>query len=138
MDAILLKDQTVFPEKEILQAALKESFAAYEELCTLFSDLGIIPEWNYYKDGYVWLCKMMFKKKNMGWLAVYDAAFAITFYFTAKHLEAIAALNISEQIKIDFAQAKSIGKLLPMTIRICGKILPKDIATLLRFKKEWK
>lgn len=35
------------------------------------------------------LCKMMFKKKNIGWLYVYDGFFRVSF-FMERHLSVIA------------------------------------------------
>lgn len=38
------------------------------------------------------------------------------FYFIEKHLEAIAALDISESIKEDFYKTRSVGRLIPMIL----------------------
>ena len=138
MEQLVLKDANVLPDSNVLKSVLKDDFSKFEEFSGLLSDLGITPEWNYYKDGGAWLCKMLVKKKNMGWIAVFDGYFSVTFYFTEKHLEAIAGLQISEQIKEDFSTVKSIGKLLPMRIIAADSSSIKDIATVIQFKKSLK
>ena len=138
MKQLILRDASVFPDEEVLKSALKDSFPIFEEFSGSLSELEIIPEWNFYKDGGAWLCKMLLKKKNMGWIAVFDGKFSITFYFTEKHLEAIAKLDISEQIKENFCLAKPIGKLLPMQIQVSDKSVIKDVITVLKFKKSLK
>jgi hypothetical protein len=114
---------------------LKDGFPVYDEFLGVLTELGIAPEWNFYKDGGSWLCKMLLKKKNMGWIAVFDGYFSITFYFLERHLEAIAELEISEQIKEDFCKAKAVGKLLPMRIIAVDNRAIKDIATVIQLKK---
>ena len=138
MEQLILKDGTVFPDMEVLKCALKDSFPIYEEFLGVLTELGITPEWNYYKDGGSWLCKMLLKKKNMGWIAVFDGYFSVTFYFLERHLEAIAELEISEQIKEDFCKAKAHGKLLPMRIIAADSLAIKDIAIVIQLKKGLK
>ena len=138
MEQLILKDVNVFPEKEVLKCALKDSFSIFEEFTGVLSELGITPEWNYYRDGGAWLCKMLLKKKNLGWIAVYAGYFSITCYFLERHVEAIAALNISEQIKENFCLAKPVGKLLPMRIIATDSLAIKNIATVIQLKKGLK
>ena len=138
MEQLILKDGTVFPDMEVLKCALKGSFTIYEEFLVMLTESGITPEWNFYKDGGSWLCKMLLKKKNLGWIAVFDGYFSITFYFLERHLEAIAELEISEQIKEDFCRMKPVGKLLPMRIIAADSMAIKDIATVIQLKKGLK
>ena len=138
MEKLILIDKNVFPDKEVLKCVLKDSFSRYEEFTDLLSESNITPEWNYYKDGGAWLCKMLLKKKNMGWIAVFDGYFSVTFYFLERHLDAIAALEISEQIKADFSQAKPVGKLIPMRVIVADSLTIKDIATVINLKKGLK
>lgn len=114
------------------------SYPAFEELNALLISMEIRPEWNYYRDGKAWLCKMMFKKKNMGWLHVYDGFFRVSFFFMERHLSAIADLNISDYIKEDFYEMKPVGKLLPMSIVVGDKEKLEDVLTVLRFKRSLK
>ena len=102
METLALRDGDILPTQEVLETALGSSYPAFEELNALLIAMEIRPEWNYYRDGKAWLCKMMFKKKNMGWLHVYDGFFRVSFFFMERHLSAIADLNISDHIKEDF------------------------------------
>ncbi len=138
METMVLKDKNVFPDEGVLKAALRESYPAFEELSGALSELELKPEWNYYNDGKAWLCKILFKKKNLGWLSVWDGSFHTTFYFTEKHLASIADLDIAESIKEDFCRAKPVGKLIPMIIDVRRKEQLRDVLTLVRFKKGLK
>jgi hypothetical protein len=62
----------------------------------------------------------------------------MSFYFTEKHPESIAVLDISETIKEDFAKAKPSGRLLPMIIDVDRQEQIEDIQTVVRFKKSLK
>lgn len=80
METLALRDGDILPTQEVLEAVLGSSYPAFEELNALLISMEIRPEWNYYRDGKAWLCKMMFKKKNMGWLHVYDGFFRVSFF----------------------------------------------------------
>ena len=138
METLALRDGDILPTQEVLEAGLGSSYPAFEELNALLISMEIRPEWNYYRDGKAWLCKMMFKKKNMGWLHVYDGFFRVSFFFMERHLSAIADLNISDYIKEDFYEMKPVGKLLPMSIVVGDKEKLEDVLTVLRFKRSLK
>lgn len=137
METLALRDGDILPTQEVLEAVLGSSYPAFEELNALLIAMEIRPEWNYYRDGKAWLCKMMFKK-NMGWLHVYDGFFRVSFFFMERHLSAIADLNISDYIKEDFYEMKPVGKLLPMSIVVGDKEKLEDVLTVLRFKRSLK
>lgn len=84
METLALRDGDILPTQEVLEAVLGSSYPAFEELNALLIAMEIRPEWNYYRDGKAWLCKMMSKKKNMGWLHVYDGFFRVSFFFHGK------------------------------------------------------
>ena len=138
METLALRDGDILPTQEVLEAVLGSSYPAFEELNALLISMEIRPEWNYYRDGKAWLCKMMFKKKNMGWLHVYDGFFRVSFFFMERHLSAIADLNISDYIKEDFYEMKPVGKLLSMSIVVGDKEKLEDVLTVLRFKRSLK
>ncbi len=138
MEAIVLKDKNVLPTDQVLEAALETSYPAFKELSNELADMELQLQWNYYNDGKAWLCKILNKKKNLGWLSVWDGFFKTTFYFTEKHLERIAELDIAEDIKENFCRTKPIGKLMPMIFSIHRKEQLKDVLTVIRFKKSLK
>jgi hypothetical protein len=140
MGTLLLKDQDIHPTDEVIEKAVRESYPAYAVFLKTISgpEYGLMPEWNYYKDGKAWLCKVTFKKKTVFWLSVWDGFFKTTFYFTEKHLQGIADLSVDEKIKEDFNSMKPIGKLLPLTLEVTTEKQIPDILKLIEFKKSLK
>lgn len=140
METISLKDQQILPTNEVLENAMGASFQVYSELIESISkpEFGLVPEWKYYNDGKAWLCKVCFKKKTIFWLSVWNQYFKIGFYFTEKHLEGIAGLDIDETIKDNFGQSKHIGKLIPLTLEMRNKEQIADALKIIDFKKKLK
>lgn len=138
METQRLKQQEVFPSKEVLQNTLGSIYPVYESLMNNITNLpyGLAHEWNYYKDAKSWLCKVFHKKKTIFWLSVWEGYFQISVYFTEKHLENIAALDIDKQIKEDFYRMKPVGKLLPMIFRMDRKEQLPDLLKVIELKKE--
>ena len=138
---MLLRDPEVFPSDEVLKDALGDT--GYKVLKSFTGTItneeyGLITEWRFYNDGKAWLCKVQHKKKTVLWLSVWEGFFKVSFFFTEKHLEAIAALDISDTIKEDFAKAKPTGRLIPMILDITDKEQLDDLLTVVRFKKTLK
>ena len=140
MEKPLLREQEIIPTEEVLKNVLGESYSAFETLINTITapEFGLIPEWNYYKDGKSWLCKVCYKKKTVFWLSAWDKFFKITFFFTEKHLEGIALLNIEENIKDDFGKVKPVGRLLPLLISINKTEQLSDALKIIEFKKRLK
>ena len=134
----LLREPEIFPSKEVLKDALGNVYDVWEELETRLTqnDFALTFDWNYYKDGKSWLCKVCHKKKTVFWLSVWEGFFKTTFFFLERHLEGIAALDISEQIKEDFCRTKPVGKFLPMLIPIDRQERIMDLLKIVKFKKE--
>ena len=141
METQLLKDPDLFPSAEVLQNALgsevNEVLETFLDTVTN-ADYGLTYEWRYYNDGKLWLCKVSNKKKTVLWLSVWEGYFKVGFYFTEKHLEGIAALDISEGIKEDFYKMKPSGRLLPMIFDISQKKQLEDLLKVVVFKKSLK
>ncbi|MDR0748626.1 MAG: DUF3788 domain-containing protein [Tannerellaceae bacterium] len=138
---MLLKDPEVFPSNEVLKETLGDDI--YKVLGSfvetiISEEYGLAPEWRFYNDGKAWLCKTVYKKKTVFWLSVWEGFFKVSFFFTEKHLDAIAALNISEAIKDEFAKAKPVGRLIPMIFDVCKKEQLDDLLTVVRHKKSLK
>jgi hypothetical protein len=140
METPLLNDKEVLPTKEVLENVLGESYLAYSELIETITNTkyGLVTEWNYYKDGKAWLCKVCFKKKTVFWLSVWDKYFKIGFYFTEKNCAGVAALEIEEKIKEDFNNSKHIGKLIPLGITMNRKEQIIDVLKIIEYKKNLK
>jgi len=140
MEGLLLREQEFFPTTDVLQNVLGKVYCVWEELVIQVTQgkFALTLDWNYYQDGKSWLCKVCHKKKTIFWLSVWEGFFKTTFYFTEKHLEGIADLEISEQIKEDFCRTKPVGKLLPMLICIDKQEQLSDLLKIVKFKKEAK
>lgn len=120
-DIQLLKDPGISPMPGALEGELgKEVFALYTSLQEVISspEMELNAEWNYYTDGKAWLCKVAYKKKTIFWLSAWENHLKASLYFTEKTREGVFKLHLQDEIKRDFNQAKPIGKLIPLTLRI--------------------
>jgi hypothetical protein len=133
----ILSDPDRYPDDSVLKEALGERFNVYTSLLDTIKkpDFGLTPEWNYYKDGKAWLCKVMFKKKTILWLSVWPGYFKIGFYFTEKHVDDIKGMEIDDGIKKDFFNQKTIGKLIPMVIDVSEEAQLDDVLRVVGYKK---
>ncbi len=140
MEIQLLRDENIFPSEDVLKNALYNLYPVYKELMdTIESEkYGLTHQWNYYKDGKAWLCKISYKKKTVIWLSVLENYFKIGIYFTDKSGAGIKNLDISKDIKKDYASNKTIGKLKPVRINVHDKNQLEDILTLVEYKKNIK
>ena len=140
MEVQLLREQGIFPSREVLQNVLGKVYDVWVELETRVTqgELALMLDWNYYRDGKSWLCKVCHKKKTVFWFSVWEGCFKTTFFFLERHLKDIAGLDISEQIKEDFCRMKPVGKLLPMVISIDRQEQLVDLLKIVKFKKETK
>ena len=133
-----MRDADVFPTDEVLADALGGVYPVYVSFMAAVAADGLEHEWRYYNDGKSWLCKVLNKKKTVFWLSVWDGYFQVSFFFTEKHLEAIAALDITDAVKEDFLRQKPIGRLLPLIFRISRAEQLDDLLTVVGFKKTLK
>lgn len=136
MNELALTDKDQYPEIEILEKILLDSFLIYQETIQrlLIEDITIV--WNYYNDGKAWLGKLMWKKKNLGWLHIYHAMFKITVYFSEKYRAGIADIDIDEDMKSSFFKNSASGKLYPLTIHIQKERELVYLLNVIRYKKK--
>ena len=136
MEKQLLRERDIIPTKEVLNDVLGNVYSVLEEVETRLtqSEFALSFDWHYYNDGKSWLCKVSHKKKTVFWLSVWEGFFKTTFYFMERHLEGIAALDISEQIKVDFCRMKPVGKLLPLQINFDKQEQIADLLKIVQFK----
>lgn len=140
MDKPLLRNPEEFPDERVLRGALGESFGAYEQLIAAITadDYGLTPEWRFYRDGNSWLCKTSYKNKTVFWLSVWDGYFSIGFYFTEKTSAGVEYLNIARELKDDLLNAKRIGRLIPLIIKVADSVQIRDILKIAAYKKNLK
>ena len=135
-----LRDAEIFPSDRVLKDTLGDVYDVLESfLATITNEAYLLSfEWRYYNDGKAWLCKVQHKKKTILWLSVWEGFFKVSFFFTEKHLEAIAALDISEAIKTELASTKAVGRHIPMIFNINNASQLEELLTVVRFKKTLK
>ncbi len=139
-ETMLLRDPQILPVDEVLNGALGESYPAFGELVNTISNVeyGLMPEWNYYNDGKAWLCKVLFKKKTVFWLSVWDGYFKATFYFTEKNCGGLDDLDLDRELMQSFVKSKPIGRLMPFTFVIRESIQLTDLLKVIQYKKSLK
>ena len=139
-ETILLRDKEIEPTDEVLENALgKELFTIYQELIQIFADeFSLELQWRFYKDGKSWLCKVVYKKKTILWLSVWENYIKTGFYFTEKTRNGVLELGIDETIKETFSAAKPVGKLMPLIIDIDQLKQIEDLKKVIKYKKGLK
>jgi hypothetical protein len=137
MEEMLLREQGIYPSKEVLKHTLGKVYDVLEELETRLTqdEFALTFDWHYYKDSKGWLCKVSHKKKTVFWLSVWDGFFKISFFFLGRHLEGIAALQIDED---SFTIEKEWGKMIPLIFNICKHEQIEDLLKVIEFKKKAK
>jgi hypothetical protein len=140
METIPLKNPDVLPTDEVIKAHLEITFPVYSEfLMRLKSEIPDVDcQWNFYNDGKAWLMKVVWKKKTIFWLSVWEGYFKIGFYFTEKNCTGLFDLGIDEVILRDFSQAKPIGKLLPLGIEMRRIEQIDDLMKIVGYKRSLK
>jgi len=137
MEKQLLKEQEIFPSKEVLKNVLGKIYNVLEELETRLTqeDFALTLDWHYYRDSKAWLCKVSHKKKTVFWLSVWDVFIKTSFFFLERHLEGIAALEINKNA---FTIQKEWGKMIPLIFNIKNKKQFPDLLKMIEFKKKSK
>jgi len=134
----ILTDPMVKPEDDVLEKALGKNYRLYCEFTDKIKTKNLIPEWHYYNDGKSWLGKILYKKKNLCWLSVWNTGFKLTFYFTEKTLTGVYTLEIDDEIRKTAKETKFIGKLSPIMLLIKNKKVMSDAIKLLEYKMTLK
>ena len=117
-----------------------ESYLMYEKMLAVITGdpYGLVPEWRYYNDGKVWLCKVVFKKKTVFWLSVWDGLFKTAFYFTERHIQGIHELEIDEQVRQKLKKTEPSGKLYPLVLSVDTEAQLSDLLKVIKYKKGLK
>lgn len=135
----LLKDPGQIPGGALFREMMGETlFQAYAGLQEIISSTGLSGEWRYYNDGKAWLYKVTFKKKTIAWVSLWEESIKTSFYFTEKNRGGIMDLDIGEPVKTAFLQAKSIGKLVPLTLDLKQKEDAEDFRKIAAYKMSLK
>lgn len=137
MNKLALTNKDQYPDSEILETVLENSFPLYQRTVQALSADDIQITWNYYNDGKAWMGKLLWKKKkNLGWLHIYNGLFKVTIYFTEKYRAGMETLDINPHRKSSFLQTPSVGKLLPMTFQMEQEKDLSDLLCVIGYKKK--
>ena len=84
------------------------------------------------------LCKVVYKKKTVFWLSILKKYIKTTFYFTDKTRQGALELAINENVKQNFEQRTTIGKLIPLVLEIDTVAQLEDLKVIIKYKKGLK
>ena len=132
----LLRDPEQKPDDTLFRSILAPTlFRVMEMIHLSLADAGIDLEWRYYKDGNAWLGKATYRKKTVVWISLWENLVKAVFYFTQKTRPEVLDLPLSPGIKTLFAEAKPVGKLIPLILDIKDETSLPDFITLINHKK---
>ncbi|MDV0446571.1 hypothetical protein MsAg5_04160 [Methanosarcinaceae archaeon Ag5] len=125
MDKPILKDPDVYPDGAVLINVLGNDYSAYEKFMESVTgpDFNIVPEWRYYNDGHMWLCKGVHKKKTVFWLSVWDGCFKTTFYFAERLSGGAKTLVAGNRGFEEFGEIIPAGKSTGLIVRVSDESL---------------
>ena len=138
MENQIFTNPSVKPDSIALEAALGKSYKLFMEFEERMNERNLTPEWNYYRDGKSWLCKILYKKKNYAWLSVWNTGFKLTFFFTEKTIETFFDLDIDDKTKDEARSTKPMGKFRPVILLIKYRKSLNDALKILAYKMTLK
>jgi len=138
MENIELTDPAVKPEDKVLEKALGKKYNLFMDFVGRLGEQDLAIEWNFYNDGKCWLGKILYKKKNLCWVAIWNTGFKVTFYFLDRTIGGLYELNIDEEIKNLGENSKRVGKFIPITLLISSKKKLNNALKVLEYKKQVK
>jgi hypothetical protein len=140
MEHPILSDASQFPTENTVFSHIGKTKAFWISLFDYVESYHpeLSREWRYYRDGKSWLLKVTQKKKTIFWLSILDGSFRTTFYFTDKAKAALAASDISEELKEQFNSGKQYGKIKGVTVTCRSQRNVADAKTLIGIKLAMK
>jgi len=138
MEKLLLREQDIYPNNNVLQTLLGDVFNTYQELEALLISYDLILNWNYYKDGKAYLCKVTYKKKTIFWLSIWETYIKIGFYFNENTSLGIYDLDIDQSIITNFDQTKHVGKFRQLIFEIRDNSQFGDLTKIITYKMSLK
>lgn len=135
----LLTNKDEYPTNAILQNYFSETeFELYEQLLNGLHKSGLQEEWNYYRDGKSWLGKIVFNKKNLGWISYLETGLQVGVYFGERLWPQVLALDLDVRIQSRLPQIEKSGKLYGIIIPITDSAYVETALSLVQFKKAAK
>ncbi len=129
-----LKDESVFPDEQVLRAILGRSYNAFCELLKLYDNNDMVYQWRYYHDGKAWLCKVQKKKRTIVWMSAWKGYVQAAIYFPEKYIQEIHKLELGEDTQEKIRKTKNVGKSKPCIFEIRNKKILKDFNKVMQLK----
>lgn len=135
----LLKDKEEFPTIEHLANHLsKKDLLLYQQLLEALHEHSYQEDWNYYNDGHNWLSKILFKKKNLGWISIWETGVKVTVYFGERVWPQLVANELFSKLEANDASIQKSGKLNAVLIPIQDEESLRTAIELVNLKKTAK
>lgn len=135
----ILKDKEEFPTIENLANHLSEKdLLLYQQLLESIHEYSFQEDWNYYNDGHNWLSKILFKKKNLGWISIWETGVKMTVYFGERVWPQLVANELFSKLEVNEASIQKSGKLNAVLIPIQDEESLQVAVALINLKKTIK
>lgn len=135
----ILKDKEEFPTIENLANHLSEKdLLLYQQLLESIHEYSFQEDWNYYNDGHNWLSKILFKKKNLGWISIWETGVKVTVYFGERVWPQLVANELFNKLEANDASIQKSGKLNAVLIPIQDEESLQVAVALINLKKTIK
>jgi hypothetical protein len=134
INEIELRDESVYPDENLLKTILGKSYNAYCTLLKLYDDNKMTYEWRYYRDGKAWLFKVQRKKRTIVWMSAWKGYMQAAIYVPDRLMEGVYALDISDDVKKRIRNTKNVGKSKPCIFEIRNKDILKDFECVMHYK----
>ena len=108
-----LKDESIYPDQEVIKEISGDAFAVYQVLLERFSQQGMEYKWSYYNDVKSWLCKVQKKNRTIVWMSVWKDYVQPTIYFPDKHIDKLFELDLEQETMNRIRLTKNVGKSKP-------------------------
>lgn len=137
-DLIGLKDESVYPDDNVLKKILGGSFTAYKNVLNFLAVKGLAYQWRYYKDGKIWLCKVQLKMKTIIWMSAWKGYIQATVYIPQKHIDGIYTTGINEKTIEFILNTRNSGKSKPCIFRLDESFRSDDFEKIVEYKLKIK
>lgn len=138
INTIELRDETIYPDEEVLASIIGDSYPAYSKLLELYKSQDMNPEWRYYRDGKAWLCKVQKKKRTIVWMSAWKGYMQATVFFPEKYLHRVYSLDISKVVMDKIHSTTYVGKSKPCIFEIRNDEILNDFETVMTLKIQCK
>lgn len=138
INTIELRDETIYPDEEVLASIIGDSYPAYSKLLALYKRYEMTPEWRYYRDGKAWLCKVQKKKRTIVWMSAWKGYMQATVFFPEKYLQRVYSLDINKVVMDKIQSTTYVGKSKPCIFEIRNDEILSDFEAVMTLKIQCK